>query len=53
MRIWGFAKGPQNRFLVYSISFGKWEENKRQIPDFLVDLNLPGGELGGFDPEKR
>ena len=37
-------------FLLYRISFGGWEENKRQISDFLVGLNLPGGELC-LDPE--
>ena len=46
-RVWGFSKGPQSRFLVYRISFGGWEENKRQISDFLVGLNLPGGDLWG------
>ena len=34
-------------FLVYRIIFGGWEENKRQISDFLVGLNLPGGEFWG------
>ena len=46
----GFSEGPKNRFLVYRISFGRWEENKRQIADFLVGLNLPGDELC-FDPK--
>jgi hypothetical protein len=45
--IWGFSEGPKNRFLVYIIIFGRWEENKRQVSDFFVGLNLPGGPPWG------
>ena len=37
------------RFLVYRISFGRWEENKRRISDFWVGLNRPGANSGDVD----
>ena len=34
----GFSKGPKNKFFVYRIDFGGWEDHQCKISDILVGL---------------